>query len=114
MLWKTPIAEGDVVDATEPELPHLSEGEPPKLPPFDEQERQPPRKGSSNLTYRRLVLPDGVQVSVVAKVGWAIDEVVRFIPNDGTDPVIKIITRRVRGRPTAQQTNGSGADHATE
>jgi hypothetical protein len=113
MLWKTLTDAGDVVDAPGFE-PVSAPPPPPELPPFDEQERQPPRKGSSNLTYRRLVLPDGVQVSVVAKVGWAIDEVVRFIPNDGTDPVIKIITRRVRGRPTAQQTNGSGADHATE
>jgi hypothetical protein len=91
---------------------HLPKGDPPELPPIIEQERQPPRKGS-NLTYKRLQLPNGVEVSVMAKPGRVIDEVIRFEPKDGTDPIIKIITRRVRGRPTKQQTNGSGngADH---
>jgi hypothetical protein len=109
MLWKTPMIDGgDVVDGDfEPASPP-----PPEPPVFDEEERRP-RKGS-NLIYKRLQLPTGVEVSVMAKPGRCIDEVIKFHPADGTDPVIKIITRRVRGRPTAQQTNGSGADHATE
>ena len=111
MLWKTPSAD-DVVDIERGLLPELAEGDPPRLPPFVEHEWQPPRKGS-NLIYKRLKLPDGVQVSVMAKPGRSIDEVIRFEPASGGDPVIRIITRRVPGRPTKQQTNGA-ADHAAE
>ena len=110
MLWRTPgVADDAVLDEPEPEL---SEGGPPELPPIVESERQPPRKGS-NLIYKRLKLPDGVQVSVVARPGRAIDEVIRFEPASGGDPVIRIVTRRVPGRPIKREdTNGSGADHA--
>ena len=115
MLWRNLKTEGDVLNMIEPEpvlLPdspeHSSQGEPPELPPIVERERQPPRKGS-NLTYKRLQRPDGVEVSVMAKPGRVIDEVIRFSPADGGDDVIHVITRRQRGRPTKQQTNG--ADH---
>jgi hypothetical protein len=117
MLWRNPRTEADVLNMTEPEsvlLPdspeHSSEGNPPELPPIVERERQPPRKGS-NLTYRRLRRPDSVEVSVMAKPGRVIEEVIRHIPADGGDEVIHIITRRQRGRPTKQQTENGNSDH---
>jgi hypothetical protein len=113
MLWRNLQTEGDVA-VIEPEMLPAQEGSisssaPPELPPIVERERIPPRKGS-NLTYKRTQLPDGVEVSVMAKPGRVIDEVIRFTPNDGTDPVLKIVTRRTNGRPTKQQTNGAGHD----
>ena len=56
----------------------------PPEPKIIEQERIPPRKGS-NLTYKRTQLPNGVEVSVVAKPGRVIDEIIRSTPSDGTD-----------------------------
>ncbi len=108
MLWRTPSIADDAVLEPEPVL--LSEGEPPELPPFVEQERQPPRK-ESKLIYKRTRMPDGsVHVSAVPVPGMRIDEVIKVLPSNGGDPIFHIIMQPTCGRPTKSQTNG--ADHA--
>jgi hypothetical protein len=85
---------------------------PPELPPIVvEKEWQPPRK-KSNLIKRYAKMPGGREVRITPVAGRAIVEAVKFVPNDGTDPVWTFLTRPVPGRPLKrEQTNGNGADH---
>jgi hypothetical protein len=91
--------------------PTVTADKPPELPPIVEKEWQPPRK-KSNLIKRYAKMPGGREVRITPKAGRAIVEVVKFVPNDGTDPVWTFLTRPVPGRPIKREdTNGSGTDH---
>jgi hypothetical protein len=93
------------------EAPPSGPGKPPEPPiAIIERERQPRKE--SRLTYKRLQVPGGVEVSVTARPGWVLEEIRKLTKTDGTDDVLTIVTRRTRGRPSKQQTNGSGdGDH---